>query len=388
MIAAALERRVWARTGKYRTFANLYIMLVGAPGIGKQIIDEARYLWAGAPRPGTNKPAFHLSSDSCTRASLIDELLKAKQTILPPEGTAVNYHSLMLMQEEIRVLLPMYDREFISRLDKLYNAPDDPPYRETRRTGPVREVSIEKPILNVLLGAQPAYLADTFPENAWATGSGRRLIMIYAAESPITSVFDDPGDIQSVRDSLRHQLSIISELYGQTLWDGEAAELLREWDMDWQQYIKGDSQESRWPIPSHSRLVHYCRSRTMFVIKLAICAAVASRCELVIRRCDIERALGWLLTAEELMPDIFREMRGQSDREVLEELHRFALTEWARNKRQPVKTPQLLNFLSYRVPSLKVDQIMSLAERADVLARVAGTTDQWVPRPSFDRRVE
>src|ERR1700734_3216359 len=187
MIASSLERRVWAEQGRLRTFPNLYIMLMGSPGVGKQVIEEVRGLLAETLRPDSQMKAFHIASDSTTRASLMDELKKARQVFLAPQGTE-EFSSLILMSEEFRVLMPSYDQEFISRLDRIYNCPTQ--HSESRRTGQVRELNIVKPIINILSGAQPAYLADTFPENAWATGVSRRLMMIYASEGPLTSIFE------------------------------------------------------------------------------------------------------------------------------------------------------------------------------------------------------
>src|SRR5512135_2188504 len=133
LIASALERRVWAKSGKYKTYPHLYVMLVGAPGVGKQVIEEARSVFRSVMKPDTQLRAFKLASDSVTRASLIDELGKAEQTILPPEGKAVTTHTLALFSEEFRVLLPSYDQDFISRLDGLYNGKDE--HSESRRTG-------------------------------------------------------------------------------------------------------------------------------------------------------------------------------------------------------------------------------------------------------------
>ena len=385
LVASALERRVWAKSGKYITWPNLYIMLVGAPGVGKQVIEEARGLFSSVMKPDTSQRAFRIASDSVTRASLVDELSKAKQTILPPNGTAITSHVLGVFSEEFRVLLPAYEQEFIARLDKLYNGPEL--YAESRRTGNVRELSIEAPLLNLLAGAQPAYLADTFPDNAWATGLCRRLLMIYSAEGSEQSIFTEEPDLEEEREELRHRLAQVSQLFGHAKWEAEAAALVQEFEGDATARRLGRASQSdnsgRWPLPSHSRLTHYVRSRTMMVIKLSIVSAISARAELVVRLFDVQRALDWLLRAEALMPDIFREMKGRSDREVMEELHKYVMNIWAKNKGKPLRTAVLVDFLSERVPSEKVDRVLAVVERTDMIARVAGTTDMWQPKAIY-----
>lgn len=383
LVASALERRVWAKTGKFTTYPNLYVMLVGSPGVGKQVIEEARLLFSKTKQPDSPKRAFHIASDSVTRASLIDELAKAKQTFLPPAGggDAQTYHSLTLFSEEFRVLLPAYDQDFISRLDRIYNGPDQ--HSESRRTGVVRQLDIESPLLNILAGVQPAYLADTFPDNAWATGICRRLLMIFSAEGTDISAFDIPQELPHLEAGLQHHLHIMSQLWGQVKWEPDAAQIAYDFDMEIRRYMRGAlaGAQLKWPIPNHSRLTHYVRSRTMMLVKLSMIAAIAARCESVIRVPDVQRALQWLLSAEELMPDIFRAMKGKSDREVMEELHRYVVALYGRDKGRPIRSAMLIDFLSQRLPSEKVDRVLQMAERADMIAQVAGAPGLWLPRP-------
>lgn len=381
LIGAALERRVWAKTGRYITYPNLYVMLVGAPGVGKQVIEDARTIYRSILNE-QSKPTFYTASDSVTRASLIDELSKARRTFLPPEGKAIDFHCMTVFSEEFRVLLPAYDQDFISRLDRIYNGPPD--HEESRRTGPVKEVRIINPLLNLLAGVQPAYLANTFPDDAWATGICRRLIMVYSAEGTDISIFTEQQELEDHRKELQHHLKVMALLFGHAKWTAEAASLMRDFEAD--SWAKRQGQQSPlpdggWPLPDHSRLVHYNRSRMMLLIKLSIIAAVSQRAELVIRLPDVQRALGWLISAESLMPDIFQEMKGKNDREVMEEAHRFIVQAWSRGRSKPIRGQLISDFLSQRLPSEKVDRVWLLMERSDMIARVAGTDNMWVPRP-------
>ena len=81
------------------------------------------------------------------------------------------------------------------------------------------------------------------------------------------------------------------------------------------------------------------------------------------------------------MPDIFRTMAGKSDASVMEEAHYFVQALWTRNKQAPVRTSSIINFLSQRLPSEKVTTVFALMEKTNVIARVAGTDDAWIPRP-------
>lgn len=375
LVAGALERRVWAKVGPPKTFANLYILLVAAPGIGKQVIEQARGLWRDCKEPGTKLPAFHVAPNQMTKAALVDSLAKAKSVRIVKEGV-VTYHSMLVAAEEFEVLLPNYDKEYIATLNYMFNSPDIP-YEEIRRTGSVREVKIDLPQLNILAGVQPSYFVSTFPEEAWTTGFARRIIMIYAHETPFQELFGESHDREDLRQAMLLRLARMSQLYGQMLWDPQGAERIADWHR-----AKGP------PRPEHSKLVHYNNSRTMLLTKLCMVSAISRTGDLVIDDLDVRRGLEWLIAAEKLMPDIFREMIGKSDTQVIEELHLFMTSIWAKNKMAPVRGDLVWAFLSQRLPSEKVEKVLMLAERANIIQRVAGTQELWKPVPKYQHGVE
>lgn len=368
LVAGALGRRVSARTGKGHVYPNLYTLLVGPPGAGKSIVETAREFWANARALDSKGLAFRVASDSITSASLVDELAKAKFVKIMPSGPPYVCHQLIIAAEELQVLLPGYDTMIIGKLNSLYNN-STVPYSESRRTGSVRELIIENPNLNILAGAQPAYFASTFPEEVWSTGFARRVIMVYSDEVQLNSLWYEPEVEAGLRPSIEQALSRMSGMMGVAKWTPEAIAKLDEWHM-------GGGQ----PQPTHSKLSQYIRSRSVNAIKLGLISAVSRTGELVIEEQDVTRAIEWLLAAEARMPDIFRAMIGKSDMAVLEEMHYFVTRTWANNKK-PVNAGQIMRFLLHRVPSEKAEKILQQAERANILARVAGTADLYLPRP-------
>lgn len=377
MIGAGLERRVWLKAGKKTTYPNLYVWLVGPPGTGKGIINQARQVLGKIRKDGSETVgALHLSPDSVSRASLMDDLNKAKTIFLPPSGAPYTYHSLSVCIEEFGVFMPEYDSQFVHSLNDIFNNKETA-HEESRRTGTVRELRIEKAQFNILGGVQPSYLAHTIPEHAWQSGIARRLIMVYAAEPPKQELFYEPELPDGIEETLLTEFTHLTRLYGQFQWTREAAEMLAKWDRD-------DGP----PQPTHSKLAHYNRSRTMHALKLTMISAVSRTCKLVLEGQDVERALGWLIEAEALMPDIFREMIGKSDAQVVEELHQFMMNEYRAKRRKPLPGKALWNFLHIRVPSEKIQRIVDTMERANIIARVAGTEDLWIPRPKDQHGME
>ncbi len=366
LVAGACERRVWARAAKAQTFPNLYVLLTAAPGVGKQVINLAKLLWKSVKEPNNGPPAFRVAPTQMTKAALIDSIGKATQFKMV-KGANIKYHSLLIAAEEFQVLLPHYDEEYIGTLNEIFNNPDTP-YEEVRRTGTVKEISIENPQLNILAGVQPSYFVSTFPEHAWTTGFARRIIMVYAAEGKFQDLFQpEDGEIVGGVDwtVLLSQLSQISTLYGQCIWDAQAADQLAKWHRS-----KGP------PTPQHSKLIHYNNSRTMFAIKLSIVSAVSRSQGLTITDYDVTRAISWLTEAESFMPDVFREMAGKSDAAVIDELQ-FMLLDYKTKYKKAAKTDIIWDFMRQRIPSDKIEKIMTTAINAGIIYHPGDAADLW-----------
>jgi hypothetical protein len=374
-LAGSLERRVWTVVKRgYQTYPNLYIMLVGKPGTGKQIVDEVWALWKHT-KNGVG-PAFHVAPTSVTKATLVDNLGKAKlKRMIPGCPPGYSYSSLLVAAEEFGALFPNYDTEFLGTLNKIYNNPTE--HTEERRTGNVRELDIKFPQLNIIGGEQPGRLAEMYPETFWSTGFASRTIMVYSEGLPPTDLFQDVEEDLPARTRLHEALEYCSKLYGQMRWHPDAAEKLNTW------HKAGGP-----PTPQHTKLAHYNKRRTnLHAPKLAMLSAISRTGGLLIDPIDVTRAIEWMIEAEASMPDIFRAMAAKSDTVVIEELYYYVQSVWARQQRQPVHVSYMWEFLRSRAPSERIGKIIEVAERAGVFERLGGT-DTYIPRPTLDHRLE
>src|SRR5208337_2757577 len=129
------------------------------------------------------------------------------------------------------------------------------------------------------------------------------------------------------------------------------------------------------PVPNHSKLENYNRRRTQHLIKLSMVSAVSRTGEIHLALVDIERGIAWLMEVERLMPDIFRAMVGKSDSQVLEELYGYLVGVWRMHKEKAVNERFLFSFLTQRVPSEKIEKLIQIAERSNMITRMAGTND-------------
>lgn len=362
-IAGALERRVWTLSAHKRIYPNLYTLLVAPPGVGKEIIQEIKELWHDARK-------FKVAPDSVSKASLIDALREAL-TIIPK--SLDEYHSLLVASNEFGVLVPAYDLDFLSVLNRVYDNPST--HSEKRRSvNKGEDLIITNPQLNIIAGTQPGYLSSLLPAEAWSMGTTSRLIMIYHSEPTRVDLFPE-ADIIANRRALRapvvRGLANLFNFGGEFQWAEPARAALLAW------YNAGMP-----PVPSHSKLTYYNSRRILHIIKLSM-AAAASRCvdymnglELTLE--DFSTAQDWLLEAEVVMPDIFRAMSQKSDMDVMREAHIFIRGQYHSTKKA-LHATTIIHFLQQKLPVEKVPRVLDMMEKSGMLMRMAGT-DLYTPR--------
>ena len=374
LVAGAMERKVWVKTGMNRTYCNLYTLLVGPSGTGKFIVETVRTFWNETKDPMTGAKAFHVASDSLTKASLIDALGRARQTKINERGETETYHSMLIAAEEFKVLLPQYDMEYIGTLERVWNSPLR--HVEERRFN-VKLVEIDRPQLNILAGVQPSYFSTVFPEEVWSTGLSRRIVMVYSQERRIRDPFTEYPDPSELRKQILLKLGRVSVMWGGVGWLPDAKKYFQDW------VLAGEP-----PVPTHSRMVPYNTERARFIQKLAGISAVSRKIDLSgIERIDIERALEWLFEIEAKMPDVFRAMQGKNDWSVVEELYHW-LVAVHRKSGKPVAGGRIIEFIGERTTSDKVERTLALAVRTRAIECVDQGSDLWRPLAKQFRQSE
>lgn len=353
-VAGACERRLWLETTVGILYANLFVLLVAPPAVGKSLaLSPVRKLWR-------DSKDFHVAPNSVTKAGLLDELAKAKTTKLINGGRDLfEYNCMLIASSEFGVLVPAHDTEFLSVLIDLYDNPSE--FRESRRDK-TRCVDIINPMLNIIAGTQPGFLAGMLPEEAWSMGFMSRNIMIYAGSGPKLDLFNFDSRDNSKWPAMLKQLEEIKALIGRMEFTPEYTEAVQAWLNAGQQ-----------PVPEHSKLQHYNGRRLLNALKLSIISAISARKELVLKLSDWERALGWLLEAEVHMPDVFREMQNRSDGAIIQELHFYMWKWYMSHKKEPMHENMLVSFLSNRVPSEKILKIIEISCRSDIIKQLEGT---------------
>lgn len=349
-IAATLERRVYVSTSMSVVYPNMFVLLVAPPGVGKSVgIKHASDLVMR-----TNKIA--MAPEDVTKASLIDAMQEAKKIFTVPPKIMLEYHSLFVSADELGVLLPSHDLAFLNTLNVLYD--NRPRYKETRRHRE-KDLILEAPQINILAGTQPDYMGTLLPAEAWGMGFMTRIMMIYHGKPSKPKLFGPKGVKLDTKDLL-HDLNMVAELHGEFTWHPDAEAELTEW--------YGRDLE---PVPTHSKLKHYVARRVLHVLKLSMISSAARRNDLVIEVEDVDRARAWLLEAEALMPEVFKDMGGSSDKQVIEDLHYYLWEIWAKTK-APIHRSRIDTFLMARTPAYNAENIVRLCVGAKILIDKGG----------------
>lgn len=374
-LAAALERRVWVNTARSALYPNLFLALVAPPAVGKSVaISQAKVVGTAASniaRKKNGNGGFRFSPVDMTAASLIDALADSNRKVVVNKTQMFEYSSMYVAISELGVLMPGHELGFISILNEIFDNPEN--YIQRRRS--IKDaINLVRPQINILAGTQPGFLAATLPETAWTMGFTSRLIMVYASAGPVVDLFSAHNVDQAAFNDLAQRLASMWDLFGEMQWEKGAVAALSRW------HSLGIP-----PIPDHSRLLHYNSRRTLHLIKLCMVSAV-SRGQMIIAESDCERAKVWLIDAEARMPDIFRDMAGKSDNQVIEELHLFMWRLWAKERR-PIHESRMFDFLRTRLPSEKIGRVLEVAERSHVIARDE-LPRMWKPRPQHEHGME
>lgn len=331
-----MEQKVWLTTSA-PLYPNLYVFLVGHAGIGKSRTVGV----AGAFV--RELPEHHLAPTSVTMASLVDSLVEAKRSIINMPEPPHEYNSLFIIADELSAFMHTYEPELIGGLTTFYDAV---PYAQHRRGKEIR-IKLNSPQLSILSGSTPSNLVKFVPELAWDQGFMSRVIMIYSADRPIHDMFNLTPPTQP--KEMIHDLQVINGLHGEFKWTQEYAGSIHKWRTG-----------GCVPVPAHPKLVHYNSRRVAHLLKLSMVSCVDRGNILLLDQQDFSNGLAWLMEAECLMPEIFREGTIGADAKAMDDIANFI------NGGKPEH--QIVNYARRLVPAHSVMRVLEIMERSGMIA--------------------
>lgn len=346
-VAGALERRTWVYTMGGRLYPGMYIVLVAPPGVGKTVVTkEVSNLFREIPN-------HHLASSSLTKASLIDDLRDSVREISLPQASPPTdtFNSLKVVSNELGVLIPSYENEFMNVLTDIY---DGHGYSERRRTKEL-QFDLQAPQINLLAATTPAYLNNVLPEGAWDQGFLSRTLLVYSGLQVLVDPFAAAARDPNGQKNLQLDLNKIGAMYGEFKFADDAKQALVDW------HFAGGP-----PRPDHPKLQNYNTRRTLHLLKLCMVASASATESKEILLEHYSQALEWLIELEHFIPDIFKSMASGGDMKAIEDAWYFIYKLYT-TKEEPVPESKLIRFLQARVPSHQVENIITVMVRAGLL---------------------
>ena len=292
-------------------------------------------------------PDFHLAPVSLSFASLVDALTQSKRMVVRLPDAPLEYNSMYISADELGAFIHKYDDEMIAGLSAFY---DPDPYSQTRRTRDIN-IKIKSPQLNILAGSTPSNLLKFMPEGAWDQGFTSRLIMIFSDERIIGDDFA-PSTINH-STGLEHDIRIINSLSGEF----EVTPNYRDAVNNWR--ALGEI-----PVPNHPKLLHYVTRRRAHLYKLSMIAAIDRSNSLILTVDDFNRAMGWLVEAEQFMPEIFKAAGSGADAQALDEIKYFIQTT---DRGSGVAEQRIINFARERIPIHSVMRVIEIMQGSGMI---------------------
>lgn len=285
---------------------------------------------------------FHFAPTSVSGASLVDSLLGAKRSIVCLPDPPMEYNSIMIAADELGAFMHKYDDEMVGLLSTFY---DVDAYGQRRRGGDLK-IMIKQPQVNILAGTTPSNLMKFMPEGAWDQGFTSRIILIFSDERIVGDDFANENKPMS--KDLVHDLTIINSLAGKYTVTEDYRNAVNAWRS------LGEP-----PAPNHPKLIHYNTRRRVHLYKLSMVAAAATSNKLTLTKADFNTAMGWLLEAEGLMPEVFKAGSVGADGKAMEEIYH-----WLFAIGKPTPEHQLLRRIQELVPIHSVTRVLEVMERS------------------------
>jgi len=301
LLSGTLSRKCWVIADPTfpPLYPNLYILLTGAPGSGKDaIINKIVEILRGAHEGLEQGAGFQFSGRSLSPKGVIDLLASEDSEFtfkvrIAGKSRTEKYHSFLLCAPELTTVMPVYNTQLVAFLNELYNC--SPLFEEqVRGRGTVSQVSIKNPHVAAFMGIQPATLFEIFPEQAFRMGFFSRVNLVYADETFAARPFDrSRPDRSHLLAKLVSDVRSISQLSGEFKLTIEAEEIIT----DFAQNAPGKLKQSRY--------VDYNVRRWMHLTKISMLCAVSEGNKLLIEAKHVQRAMTFLLEAEKEMPKVF-----------------------------------------------------------------------------------
>lgn len=263
-VAACAQRKIWLDTvagsnipgsAHYRIAPNLYVILVGPPGIGKDtamnVSRELLELVEGIPVKSDNLTKEYLYRFMATNIGMHKRVDTGKDYI---------HSSLTIFSSEMSTLIKKNDRDFVGMMNYMFNTM--PVARNSTKN--MGEDIVPNPFLNLLAGTTPDWINYNVRDDVLEGGFSARTIFVYAEQKAKINPFPaiSPTQVEA-KTRLIQDLKRIAAISREVHMNDESRATYAEWyNMHFQQ------------APLDYRMVGYHTRKPAFLLKLALLFAL------------------------------------------------------------------------------------------------------------------
>jgi len=294
-ICGALRRKVWIDQRQFQWTPNMYILLVGPPGVAAK---------STTMRTGISMleavEGVQFGPSSGTWQAVLQTFQAAQQTLeLPGVAEPQSMSCLTIAAGELGTFFRPDDKEFVDLLTAMWDGQRENFIRRTMSGG---EVKIASPWLNLIACTTPSWLEDNFREVLIGGGLTSRIVFVYGDKKeqyiayPSQMITDD--GYKNEKLGLQYDLQTIGALAGEYKLDADAM----DWGSEW--YVRMQKAG----VPQHlasGRFDGYLMRKQTHVHKLAMVFAAARRNDLIITKIDLQEAVKAIEDLEPNMIQVF-----------------------------------------------------------------------------------
>lgn len=341
MIGAALQRRVWCPPEHDKIYANMYVTLVGDPGVGKggpirrvsEILtehkrkdfvtgrhatsDEERRMAAeihekeksentettvnGSKKSGVmDALLFPTAADAVTYQALVKCMAESYRFVDFPsvddkgeKRMKIYGHSSMhVCLEEKSSLFKKHTEDLINFLIQAYDAGETYEYMTISRG----RDKIKKVCLSILAGTTPDFMQSTFDEKILGQGYSSRTFYIYGAKNRKTVFFRPELNDQQrqYRKEIAEHVKGLAGLYGCVKLEPGTFDFLQKW-------LEEQENNPSLRASKSVKLKAYYARKNIHVMKLAMALHFGESHEMYIPLETFKRAIDVLYKTEKTM---------------------------------------------------------------------------------------
>ena len=300
IISATLRRHVYISRGTWKLYPNLFVVLVGRPGIGKgSAINPALSILRDAQ-------TANLLSDRVTIEFVLEKLSKGwphfavhpgQATVplpVPGSTSAINVgidHSCLILSRELSVFVTA-SQFTLPILTDLWDANEGDWIYGTRGKG---EFKISDPCVCMLGGSTQEWLISSIPPSAIGGGFTRRVNFVVAYDREKLIPWPVVSNHSNIRSDLVSDLKEIGKLNGEFRFHKDTRPLFEEVYKDSVPLLYDDMATTSFKT-----------SKWAQVSKLAMCFSAVRGDDLIISKEDFKLARDAIESVAINVPKVFR----------------------------------------------------------------------------------